>query len=169
MQGHDSFASENYLSRGLTALPVGRWLASGLLVGGLDFAVCSLFWATRGTPPSLIAESLAALVMGKTAFTAGAFAVALGLTIEATIGLLLVTGYALMASRHRNLLRRPYRYGAAYGALSFFVYKWIVVPLSASPPDTTGIDWQVTLLLIYMFILGVPSAILASRLVDRPG
>jgi hypothetical protein len=146
------------------AVPVADIVAAGLLVGALDFVACSLFWATRGVPPARIAQSLAELAIGADAAHApGAGGIAVGLLVEAVMGIALVLGYLGAATAIPRMHARPLRNGMAYGALAFAIFDWIVVPLSAATPRTPALDWQLVLLAIYMVVLGIPTALLARR------
>ncbi len=147
------------------ALPFPWAIATaGVLVGGLDFTACSLFWAARGVPPERIARSLAELLVGMEAYSPGAGMVVLGLAVQALVGVCLVLGYMLAAKKIPRLLERPLRYGMAYGAVALAVFELAVVPLSAAASRTMDGEWQLVLLAVYMIVLGMPAAVLAKRL-----
>ena len=55
----------------------------------------------------------------------------------------------------------------AYGALAFAVLDWVLLPLSAAPPQRADPAWTMALLAIYVFPIGVPCALLARWMAAR--
>lgn len=138
-------------------------LQATLVVGTLDLASCSLFWAFRDVPIWRIAQGAASLLLGARAYSLGVPAVLFGLVVLYTMAALSFAGYLRISARHPSLLHAPLRWGAAYGAL-LYALLWVLIPLLFDPTwRVVHYDWMFTLLLIYMFLIGVPCALFARR------
>lgn len=132
-----------------------------LAVGTLDLASCSLFWAFRDVPIWRVAQGAASLLLGPRAYSLGASSILFGLVVLYTMAALSVAGYQSICKRYPLLLRAPLRWGAAYGAL-LYTLVWVLTPLLTDPTwHVVHYDWMFTLLLIYMFLIGVPCALFA--------
>jgi uncharacterized membrane protein YagU involved in acid resistance len=103
-------------------------LLGGLLAGAVDIAAASLIY---GRNPALIAQSIAAGLLGKAAFAGGARTVILGTVLQEAMGILIAAIYAVLLRSAPALRRRWIASGLAYGIIIFFVMNYIVVPLSA--------------------------------------
>lgn len=136
-------------------------LLSSLAVGTLDFVACSLYWAARGVSPMRIAQGPAAWIIGADARTGGGWSAMLGLLVLYALALAIVAGYRWLATRDARLLRAPLRWGGAYGAFVFALLTFVLVPMSAAPnPHAANFDWLMVLLAIYVFAIGMPTALL---------
>lgn len=142
-------------------LRLSPFVQATLVVGTLDLASCSLFWAFRDVPIWRIAQGTASLLLGARAYSLGVTGVLFGLIVLYTMAALSVAGYQRISERHPALRRAPLRWGAAYGAL-LYALLWVLIPLSIDPAwHIVNYDWMFTLLLIYMFLIGVPCALFA--------
>lgn len=143
------------------ALRLPPLLLSTFVVGSLDFVACSLYWAIRGVSPLRIAQGPAAWVIGAEARTGGAWSALLGLLVLYALAAAIVVGYQWLAARDARLLRAPLRWGGAYGAFVFALLTFVLVPMSAAPnPHAAHFDWLMVLLAIYVFAIGMPTALL---------
>lgn len=134
-----------------------------LVVGTLDLASCSLFWAFRDVPIWRVAQGAASLLLGPSAYALGMSSVMFGLVVLYTMAALSVVGYQRISEHYPALLRAPLRWGAAYGAL-LYTLLWVLIPFLSNPTwHIVHYDWMFTLLLIYMFLIGVPCALFARR------
>lgn len=156
-----------YANASVFDLPVlvrlSPFLQAAFVVGTLDLASCSLFWAFRDVPVWRVAQGLASLLLGGRAYSLGVSGVLLGLVVLYTMAALSVAGYQRISKRYPALLSAPLRWGAAYGAL-LYTLLWVLIPLLTDPTwQIVNYDWMFTLLLIYMFLIGVPCALFARR------
>ena len=134
-----------------------------LIVGTLDLASCSLFWAFRDVPIWRIAQGAASLLLGARAYSLGASSVIFGLVVLYAMAALSVAGYRRISERYPAVLRAPIRWGAAYGAL-LYMLLWVAIPLLIDPTwRIVNYDWMFTFLLIYMFLIGVRCALFARQ------
>ncbi|MCI4567881.1 hypothetical protein [Lysobacter sp. CFH 32150] len=132
-----------------------------LVVGTLDLASCGLYWAFRNVPIWRVAQGSASLLLGPKAYSLGVSGVLFGLVVLYTMAALSVAGFGYISERYPALLRAPLRWGAAYGAL-LYTLLWVLIPLAIDPTwHIVHYDWMFTLLLIHMFLIGVPCALFA--------
>lgn len=140
-------------------------LLGTLIVGTLDaLDAIVVFGLGFGVTPAQIFRGIAAGVLGGAAATGGTPAALLGVALHFTIACGIVTTYTVVSRWLRVLARRPLVFGPIYGVAAFFVMNLVVIPLSAIgavPRFTTfGV---VNGLLIHAFGIGVPTALVASR------
>ena len=145
---------------------VSAVLWGGLIAGTLDIADALIFHGVRGVAPWRILQAIASGLLGRGAFTGGAWTAALGLGLHFVIATTVAAVYALSSLRLPVLIARPVLCGAAYGLLVNVVMQYVVLPLSAfraGPPAPPGtIDWgQVNLWLAHVFCVGLPIAFTA--------
>jgi uncharacterized membrane protein YagU involved in acid resistance len=154
-----------------SAVPTHRFhplvfvVAGGLLAGTLDITYACLFWALKsGVPAQRIFQSVAAGLLGQASFEGGEGTSALGLALHYLIAISMSVVYYLVARRWPLLWQRPGLCGAAYGLGLYMVMNYVVVPLSAAGGSGSKDPLWVTLsILVHMFLIGVPIAIVARR------
>lgn len=136
-------------------------LVAGLVAGAIDIGYACAFWYIRaGTAPQRIFQSVAAGVLGPSAFTGGASTAGLGLLLHFGIALVVAIVFALAALRVPRLARQPWRWGILYGIAVYAVMNYVVVPLSAAGGGGAGNPLWVTLtVLVHAFGIGVPVAL----------
>ncbi len=138
---------------------------AGLIAGTLDILYAFVLWGSRGVGPARILRSVASGLLGESARTGGVGVAALGLFLHMTNAWLIAAVYVLASRKLPALLRRPFLFGPLYGIGVYLVMNYVVVPLSAVPsrggsPPT--VVW-VTGLLVHMFLIGLPIALVARR------
>lgn len=136
-------------------------LASALLVGTLDIASCSLYWALRGVPVTRVLQGAGTWVLGSAAYSAPVGAV-VGLVVLYALATMFVAGYRLASESLPRLRQAPLRWGAIYGVVVFALMEWIVIPLSAATLSRqVDYEWMLALLSIHVFLIGIPCALCA--------
>ena len=147
-----------------TARSPARWiLAGGLSVATLDLLFAMGFWALRDVAPVRIAQSIARGVLGDASYQGGAASAWLGVVLHYFIATMFVLAYWLVARRAAGLLRRPWMYGAMYGALLYLLMNFVVLPLSAAGlPSFADTPWVVASIAMHVAI-GVLCAWFARR------
>lgn len=144
--------------------PLKFVLAGGLIAGTLDIAYACVFWALKANVPvQRILQSVAAGLLGTASFEGGAATAALGLVLHYFIALTMSLTYFLAAGRLPVLWRRPWPMGAVYGLLVYGVMNHIVVPLSAAGPGSKNPLWIGLSILVHMFLIGVPIALVTHH------
>lgn len=145
-------------------------LTGGAIAGALDITYAFVLWGLRGVGPARILRSVASGVLGESARTGGAPAAALGLFLHFLNACIIAAVYVLASRGIPALLRRPFLYGPLYGLGVYGVMNSVVVPLSAVPgPRGTPapVVW-ITGVLVHMFLIGLPIALVArSQLSER--
>lgn len=137
--------------------------AATLLAGTLDILDAFTFWGvTKAVPPERILQSIASGLLGKAAFQGGTGAAALGLLLHYFIMSVMAALYVLAARRLPVLVRRPLLMGLAYGAATYVVMNYVVLPLSAVGP-ASAFAWPrfINNLGAHLVLVGIPIALVA--------
>ena len=139
-------------------------LAAGLLAGTLDIAFACVFWAINaGVPARRIFQSVASGLLGQASFQGGWATAVLGLLLHFFIATSMAATWYIAARAVPALRRRPVVYGAAYGLLLYGIMNHVVVPLSRAGGGSKDPLWVGLGILVHMFLIGVPIAVLAGR------
>ncbi len=148
----------------------GALVAGTLAVGVLDILDAFIFFGLRGARPVGILQSIASGVLGRAAYQGGLRTAALGLLLHFVIAFGVVATYLLATRLIPALNRRPWLYGLLYGVVVYAVMNLVVVPLSAAALGSgpTPLVVRVNGVLIHMFGVGLPAALVAARAAVRP-
>jgi hypothetical protein len=149
---------------------VGRALLSGTLaVGILDILDAFIFFGLRGARPIGILQSIASGILGRAAYQGGMRTALLGLLLHFFIAFGVVATYLAATRLVPALNRHPWVYGLLYGLAVYAVMNLVVIPMSAaalgSGPTPAAV--RANGLLIHMFGVGLPAALVAARTVRR--
>jgi len=144
----------------------GALVAGTLAVGVLDILDAFIFFGLRGARPVGILQSIASGVLGRAAYQGGLRTATLGLLLHFVIAFGVVATYLLATRLIPALNRRPWLYGLLYGVVVYAVMNLVVVPLSAAALGSgpTPPVVRVNGVLIHMFGVGLPAALVAARL-----
>jgi len=143
-------------------MPVSRAIAAGgVVVGILDLADAFIFFGLRGVAPIRICQSIAAGLLGRSAFDGGWASALLGVALHFLIATIIVAVLVLASQRVRVLADYPWIVGPIYGIVVFLVMNLVVVPLSASSGTFPKGAPLVNGILIHMFGVGLPAAFAA--------
>ena len=146
----------------------GALLYGTLAVGVLDLLDAFVFFGLRsGAAPVRILQSIAAGLLGRASFAGGWRTAALGLLLHFFIAFVVVLVFVMASRRWVFLRRHALVSGLLYGIAVYLTMTFVVVPASAAgggPPA-----WPVALngVLIHMFGVGLPSALVA-RAASQP-
>jgi hypothetical protein len=133
-----------------------------VVVGVLDLLDAFLFFGRYGVSRVRILQSIAAGLLGRSAYDGGSAMAALGLLLHFFIAFCIVGVFFLLARAVPALIRRPYLAGPLYGLAAYFVMNGVVLPLSATPPGSfPNGPVLVNGLLIHAFGVGLPAALFA--------
>ncbi len=147
-------------SRGL-ALTI---LLATAAAGTLDITdACVYYGITKGVPPERIFQSVASGLLGKAAYAGGAGTAALGLFLHFSIMAVMVATYVVASVRLPILTRRPVIMGLAYGAATYVVMNYIVLPLSqVGPRGHFVLPNFINGLLAHLILVGLTLAMIAA-------
>src|SRR5262249_26531382 len=140
-----------------------------ILLAGVVAATCDITYAIvysgwRGVPAMRILQSVASGLLGRGAFEGGASAAALGLALHYGICIVAALVFWQAARRIAWLVQRPLLAGMLFGLAVYGFMNYVVVPLSAVPFKMSTAPLTVTTgLLVHMFGVGVPIALLTRR------
>lgn len=139
-----------------------------VVVGVLDILDAFIFFGRYGVSRVRILQSIAAGLLGRSAYDGGSAMAALGLLLHFFIAFCIVGVFFLFARGVPALIRRPYLAGPLYGMAAYFVMNGIVLPLSATPPGAfPNGPVLVNGLLIHAFGVGLPAALFARSAFSR--
>ena len=132
--------------------------------GTLDITDACVYWAiTKGVPPERIFQSVASGLLGKAAFKGGAQTAALGLALHFAIMAVMVAVYVLASRRLGVLTRRPVPMGIAYGAATYVVMNYVVLPLSqVGPRGPFVLPSFINGLAAHLILVGLTIALIVS-------
>ena len=137
-------------------------LIGGLVSGTADLIYAFVAYGFIGVHPLQILHSIASGWLGKSAYGGGVETALLGLVSHLFITCVAAGIYVLASSRMHVLTHRPVLSGALFGAAIFLVMNYVVVPLSAAvAAGPTGVFFVLGLL-VHMFLVGVPIALIAT-------
>ncbi|MEJ7601519.1 MAG: hypothetical protein WKG01_26680 [Kofleriaceae bacterium] len=143
-------------------------LVAGSLVAVLDLAGAMVLAARHGRTPIQVLHAVASGILRNDAYAGGMTTALVGLAIHTGIALTVATLFMLVASRVRMLTRRPWLWGPLYGLGVWGVMYFVVLPLrwpaNFPPTDPEAIAGQLG---CHVFLVGLPIAIVASRMLRR--
>lgn len=143
----------------------GALIAGTLIIGTLDILDAFVFFGLRGAKPIGILQSIASGVLGRPAYQGGMATALLGLLLHFFIAFGVTATYLVATRVIPALNRRRIIYGLLYGLAVYAVMNFVVVPLSnaALGSGPTPVIVRVNGLLIHMFGVGLPAALIAAR------
>jgi len=140
-----------------------------LIAGCLDITSAIVIWTLRGVPLVRGFQGIASGLIGReSALQGGMMTAALGLALHFFIMLCAVIIFYLASSIFPLLARRPILSGAVYGVLVYLVMYWMVVPLSRIGPRPHSVSNDAIAILIHIFLIGLPIALILRRLSPNP-
>lgn len=149
------------IKRALAAIVYG-----GFVAGTLDIGVAALIsWLS----PAVILRAVASGALGKAAFSDGASAAALGMTLQWAMSLIIAAIYVIASACIPSLSRRWIPASLGYGVVVFFVVNYAVVPLSKAPFKTNSTAQSFVLNLLAMLLFGLIIGFFTQRYAGRRG
>jgi uncharacterized membrane protein len=142
-------------------------LAATIAVGTLDALDAMIFFGFRGATPVRIFQSIASGVLGRDAFQGDNRTTWIGVALHYVIAFLIVLVFSIISRRVRFLTRRPVAAGLLYGVAVYFTMNYVVVPLSAAVQGPFSLPVFVNGILIHMFGVGLPTALILRSATGR--
>jgi len=145
-------------------------LFAGLIAGFLDgaAAVINYLISTNGKNPVRIFNFIASGVFGKKAFTGGWAMAGWGLLLHFIIACLFAAFFYFLYPRIKFLSKNIIITGIVYGIFVWLVMNLAVVPLSSTPPLPFTISKAITAVLILIFCVGIPIALVVHKSYPKP-
>lgn len=139
-------------------------LAGGLVAGTLDIVYAASFWNLTADVPGLrILQSVAAGLLGSSAYEGGLRTASLGLFLHFVIAVSMAVAWYGVARRWSPARNYPLRAGAAYGLFLYLVMNFVVVPLSAAGPGSSDPVWVGLTVAVHILFVGIPIALFVRR------
>ena len=141
----------------------------GLVAGTLD-AIDAMVWVTaNGISIPRLFKFIASGLIGMAAFKGGAAAVALGVGLHFLIATGAAAVYYLLSLKLPRLLQKPFLSGPIFGIGAYVFMHYIVLPLSAVPPQgSPTFLWVANQLFSHIVFVGLPIALIACRAARAP-
>ncbi len=160
--------TQNELSQSLGGL-IRAILGAGAIVGAMDAVAASVYaYVLRGGTPASVFRYVASGVFGQPALSAGGGMAALGLMFHFIVAIGWTGLYFVLAPKLRGWSGNMIANGVIYGFLVWLAMNLVVVPLSnASPRPIQFTAPTVIMILIHLFVIGVPISYLAQRYYAR--
>jgi hypothetical protein len=153
---------------GVTSQMLRPILGAGLLAGTLDLTAAFIQYGLRGVSPVRIAQSIASGLLGRAAYQGGSTTAALGTVLHFAIAISAAAAYYVASREFPLLNRRPLLMGPLFGIVVYAFMNYVVLPLSRFPPGRFDLTSLVTGLLIHVFCVGLPIAIVVAGYSRRP-
>ena len=145
---------------------IAQPIAAGTVVSGtLDLSAAILSaWLLKGQSAGDVLRGIAAGPFGDVMRDGGPLAALAGLIIHYGIMAVIAAVFMVAARAKPALVRHPVPIGLAYGALTYIVMYWIVLPARwpAIFPITTPSSVLLSLA-FQLFFVGLPIALIAAR------
>lgn len=136
----------------------------GLIAGTLDIiAACVSAWLRGATPPVRVLQFIASGLLGPTSFSGGAKTALLGLALHFLIATVATAVFYFASRKWFVLIEHPIAAGLLYGILVYAFMNFVVIPLSLVAQRPATLSGRIIGLLIIMFFVGLPIALIVRR------
>jgi uncharacterized membrane protein YagU involved in acid resistance len=140
-------------------------LIAGLLAGTLDIvAACvNAYINNPKSTPDKVLQFIASGVFGKKAFAGGNTMAAWGLLFHYIIATGFAAIFVIIYQQVKLLSRNIILSGLLYGLLVWVMMNRVIVPLSETPPQPFTWNKAIVAMLILMFFIGLPIALITKK------
>lgn len=145
--------------------PLRTILTAGLVAGVLDItAACIQFYINTGKGPTPVLKFIASGIFGKKAFAGGNEMLAWGLFFHFLIAVGFAALYVLLFRHYSFIRKNSIVSGILYGIVAWSVMNLLVVPLSHVPAQAFVLKKAIISLLIIIFMIGLPIALITQKM-----
>lgn len=137
--------------------------AAGLAVGAADGLAAIVNSYLRGVSPARVFQFISSGLLGREAYNGAAATVLLGVALHFFIAFVWAAIFYKASRRFPALVRRPFIAGAIYGIAVYLVMYHAVMPLSATARLPFSIGQTLTNVLIHIFFVGLPIALVCRQ------
>lgn len=139
-------------------------LAGGLIAGILDITAASVnVWLNSGRGPVSTFQSVAGGLYGAETFNGGYQTAAIGLALHFFIATIWAAVFYLASRKLKFMTRRAILSGVLYGIAVWLFMYLVVLPLSAWKTSVYPLKSVVTGIIIHIFCIGLPIALVVRR------
>ncbi|MGA7225406.1 MAG: hypothetical protein WBX16_21285 [Candidatus Acidiferrales bacterium] len=141
---------------------------AGLTCGAMDItAALVVYGLVYGVPPVHLLQGIAAGLLGRAAFQGGAATAALGLFCQFVIAFGAAAVYFALSRKISFLLRRAVVSGVLYGVAVYFFMQLVVVRYSAAVKYPFQLKLMIIGIVIHVFCVGLPIALMVRKYATR--
>ena len=138
-------------------------LWSGLLCGVLDITAALVVYGTMGAKPLRLLQGIAGGLLGPRTYAGGIATALLGLLCHFVIAFSAAAVFVAASRVAPFLVRQAVLSGVLYGIAVYFFMNRVVVPLSAAAKFPFSFKMMVIGVVIHIFCVGLPIALVARR------
>lgn len=139
-------------------------LFGGLIAGTLDITAASVnVWLNSGRGPISTFQSVAGGLYGAETFNGGYKTAALGLALHFFIATTWAAVYYLASRKLKFMVSRAILSGVFYGIAVWIFMSLVVLPLSAWKTSSYPLKSVITGIIIHIFCIGLPIALIVRR------
>ena len=136
----------------------------GLIAGTLDLtAACVYSWLRASVSPIRVFQFIASGVLGTDSFTGGAKTAVLGVALHFLIATGATAVFYFASRAWFFLIEHPVVAGLLYGIPVYAFMNFVVLPLSQIQQRPQPISARIVNLVILMFCIGLPIALIVRR------
>ena len=136
----------------------------GLVAGTLDItAACTYAWIRSHVTPVRVLQFIASGVLGADSFSGGAKTAILGLALHFLIATVAAAVFYFASRKWLFLVEQPILAGLLYGIPVYVVMNFVVLPLSQVALRQQPLSARIVNLVILMFCIGLPIALIVRR------
>jgi hypothetical protein len=146
--------------KGSVLLPI---LWAGGVCGTLDITAALVVYGSFGLKPVRLLQGIAAGLLGPRSYDGGLGTVLLGLLCHYFIAYSAATVYFTVSRAVPFLIQQAIISGALYGVAVYFFMQHVVIPLSATTRRPFSVRMMVIGVVIHIFCVGLPIALLVRR------
>lgn len=141
-------------------------LLAGAFIGVLDaVAACLNAYFSFGLLPQRVFQYIASGLLGKSAYQENIAGVVLGVVVHFSIAISATFIFYLIYKQYHQALRPAVLFGAVYGIWIWLFMSYVVVPSSLIGTYPSDLQQIIIGLLIHIFVIGIPIAMLVKRVV----
>lgn len=145
--------------------PLRTILTAGLVAGILDItAACIQFYINTGKGSAPVLKFVASGIFGKKAFAGGNEMLAWGLLFHFLIAVGFAAIYVLLFRQYSFITKNSIVSGILYGIVAWSVMNLLVVPFSHVPAQPFVLKKAIISLLIIIFMIGLPIALITQKM-----
>ena len=138
-------------------------LFGGLTAGVLDITAACVYSGLRGRSPMWVLQSVASGLLGSGSFNGGLPSAALGLAVHFFIAFVACAVYVALSLKFAVLTQRVIVSGIVYGVAVYLFMYGVVLPVTFNRGFFHPLNAVVINLLIHIFCVGLPIAIVSVR------
>ncbi|MES3018760.1 MAG: hypothetical protein V4721_13320 [Bacteroidota bacterium] len=139
-------------------------LQAGFLVGTLDIlAACLQYYLNTNKEPSGVFKFIASGIFGIKAFSGGVPMIIAGLIFHYIIALGFTFIFFILYPKIRLVIKNNIFIGITYGIFVWLVMKFLVIPVSNTPPQPFKFTSAAIAMSILIVCIGIPLSFIAAR------